>query len=56
MQHHCLQCGRCAETCPKQVIRKEGLTMNQSERRQFLIQMAFAGKTRHYCDWPVPAG
>ncbi|MEI3167212.1 MAG: 4Fe-4S binding protein [Lachnospiraceae bacterium] len=21
-QHHCLHCGRCAETCPKQVIEK----------------------------------
>ena len=21
-QHHCLHCGRCAETCPKQVIDK----------------------------------
>ena len=23
-QHHCLHCGRCAETCPKQVIEKRG--------------------------------
>ena len=21
-QHHCLHCGRCAETCPKQTIEK----------------------------------
>ena len=23
-QHHCLHCGRCAETCPKQIIEKRG--------------------------------
>ena len=23
-QQHCLHCGRCAETCPKQTIEKKG--------------------------------
>ncbi len=53
-QHHCLHCGRCAETCPKQVIEKESLTMNQSEKRLFLIQ-SLLKENPAYRDLGIPA-